>query len=429
MMHKIIIALLGIALLCSCSRKDDIPEPPTPSAIGERTVIIYMSGENNLTNSSYNYLSRDLEEIEKGSTSLSSNQHLIVFIDSVGKNAMPHIVEYAKGKRKVVYEYDSDFYASDASKFREIIEWSMNHYPAAEYGLVLWGHASGWAVETDTIATRAATRAYGYDEGYDTGGSCKSMNITQMAKALEGLPKFKYILADCCNFICVESAYELRDAADYLIGSPAEIPSDGAAYDKMMPMLFSHSDSYYRDIADAYYNYYLEAYKTPLYTEDPEIDFGYVYGYSVPMAVIDLHQMEQLGLATEAALSSFIPMAPSDLNLSDLAFYFGSGSSTAMYDMKSIFRKYASDAVYQAWLTAFDQAVPYHRFSRAWQTEYTTIYNNFSWLKEDQEADTRYGCVSMYFPQQKYAYSSYKYNSRIKNYQWYYRMNWAKYGW
>ena len=49
------------------------------------------------------------------------------------------------------------------------------------------------------------------------------MNITQMARAMKGLPKLDYIFADCCNMMCAEVAYELKDATRYLIGSPAEI--------------------------------------------------------------------------------------------------------------------------------------------------------------------------------------------------------------
>ena len=79
------------------------------------------------------------------------------------------------------------------------------------------------------------------------------MNITQMAKALEGLTPFKYIFVDCCNMVSAETGYELRNATEYLIGSPAEIPGWGAPYDKIMPSLFKNGSDMYRGIVDAYW--------------------------------------------------------------------------------------------------------------------------------------------------------------------------------
>ena len=159
-MHKIIIGLLGIALLCSCNKKDD-PEPTPEPTVYDRTVLVYMSGENDLTTSGF--MADDLLEMDEGSYQLNDNQHLIVFIDSVGTTNPPHIIEIAKGKRKVLYQYNSEFAASDPSKFREVIQWTIDNYPSKDYGLVLWGHATGWAVDADSVANVQRTRAYGYD--------------------------------------------------------------------------------------------------------------------------------------------------------------------------------------------------------------------------------------------------------------------------
>ena len=53
-------------------------------------------------------------------------------------------------------------------------------------------------------------------------------NLT--ADVMRNLQELKFIFADCCNFMCLESIYELRQVADYIIGSPAEIPEIGAPY-------------------------------------------------------------------------------------------------------------------------------------------------------------------------------------------------------
>jgi hypothetical protein len=41
----------------------------------------------------------------------------------------------------------------------------------------------------------------------------------------KSLVHLKYIMFDCCNMMCLENLYELRSVADYIIGSPAEIPT------------------------------------------------------------------------------------------------------------------------------------------------------------------------------------------------------------
>ena len=131
-------------MLAACNKHEDpAPSPePTPT-LAQRTVLVYMSGENNLTKDSsspgVSYLEDDYKEMLEGSYSLNSNQHLIAFIDSVGTDNKPHIVEIANGIAKNVYQYDSEFYASDPNKLLEVIKWVMNQYPAHEYGLVLWG--------------------------------------------------------------------------------------------------------------------------------------------------------------------------------------------------------------------------------------------------------------------------------------------------
>jgi len=431
-MNRLIIAIIGILVCCSCSKKDDIE--PIPEPVVQHTVLVYMSGENNLTKDSRypneSYLADDLEEMKEGSYLLSKDQRLIAFIDSVGTNNYPHIVEIANGKATEVYRYDKEFYASDPQKFREIVKWTMDNYPSEDYALVLWGHATGWAVSNDTIASaRKYTRAYGQDKGWDNSSNSSNserwMNITQMAKALEGLPKFKYIFADCCCFMCVESAYELRNVADYLIGSPAEIPGEGGPYHILLPKLFSQSTTFYKDICDTYYDYFMEAYQMPPYIDNSSN--SYFIGYSLPLSAIDLSKMDNLAQATNQVLKSFATNYPEELDLSYLPFYFGL-DYPVMYDMKSVIQKYAPSLDYSQWISAYNKAVVYSLVSQRWMTIYSKIKNKYYTFPSDESV---YGCVSMFFPQNDYdsSDSKFEYNTRIKNCQWYYAVDWSNYGW
>lgn len=55
----------------------------------------------------------------------------------------------------------------------------------------------------------------------------------------------------------VEVVYELKEHADYIIGSPTEIPAPGAPYQKVVPAMFANNASA-TDIAKAYFEFYAD---------------------------------------------------------------------------------------------------------------------------------------------------------------------------
>ena len=427
-MNRIILFFISLLLFSACDKNEDPSPTPTPEPTqAERTVLIYLSGENNLTQDSQypgeSYMDFDMEEILEGSYKLNNNQHLICFIDSVGKDNKPYFIEVANGKAKEVYRYESDFYASDPAKFREVLQYTIDNYPAKEYGLVLWGHASGWIVHNDSVPNvlkaREVTRGFGKDEGWDTNGSSKWMNITQMAQALETIPKLKFIFADCCNFMCAEVGYELRNCAEYLIGSPAEIPGEGAPYHLMIEKLFSTSPTFYNDICNCYYDYFIEAYTDPDYRDWD------LAGYSVPLSTFRLDQMENLADATKQLMKTFMPQYPEQLDLTNLPYYFFN-DRRVLYDMKTVFKKYAPESDYNKWLKVFNTAVPYQAYSLKWMSIFSTIRNDFDIFPQDTSL---WGSVSMFFPQAYYSNCYFGYNERIRKLQWYNAVDWASYGW
>ena len=426
-MKRIIVLLCAVAWLTAC--KDDKDEPWESGRVS-RAVMVYMAGENNLTvSSNYRYLRNDLNEIIKGSELLTDDQRLFVFVDSLVTNkgdaekegkGLPCILEVHGGQTYVRYQFDQEIYASDPAYFRQILQWMTANAEADDYGLVLWGHACGWAVMTDTVAQArmATTRAYGQDDGKDmTGGSRKWMNITQMAKAMQGLPKLKFIFADCCNMMCAEVGYELRNATEYLIGSPAEIPGDGAPYDKIVPYLYANGSNLYRNIIDTYYNYYLDDFR-----DEYSLD-----GYSVPLSVIDTKYMDQLASATHDILGSFVPEKPEGTSLSNIAYYWYY-DTPVMYDMKAVVKTNATEGDYNNWVKVFNQAVPYSRMSMKWMTIYSKLESNFRNFTQDE---SMYGCVSMFVPLNSYYYNygEFKYNKTSTSMEWNRAMEWNRFGW
>lgn len=424
-MKSFVLLFFAMVCLVACNHDDD--EPWSPSANASRTVMIYMSGENNLTYSSgYRFLRNDLNEIIEGSKHLSDNQRLLVFVDSLNTNKLqsgnPVILEVHGGEVYTRYEFDSDFYSCDPHYFKEVLQWMTSNAKADSYGLVLWGHASGWIVSNDTISSSLSrkdiTRAYGQDDGTDASGNgVKWMNITQMARALEGLPKMEFIFADCCNMMCAEVGYELRNATKYLIGSPAEIPGEGAPYDKIIPYLYKNDSELYKGVIDTYYNYYLEDYKS-----DIELK-----GYSVPLSVIDTRQMDNLASATHDVLATFAPVCPESPMLDGLAYYWYY-DAPIMYDMKAVIKANATLAAYSKWEESFKLAVPYYRMSMQWMTIYNGLEYRFGTFNQDENL---YGCVSMFVPLNtpSYTFGIFRLNSTYTRYGWNRVVDWSRFGW
>ncbi|UKK66895.1 clostripain-related cysteine peptidase [Prevotella communis] len=418
----VMLAIVTMTGFSSCCGDDDEPLPWTLGK-AERTVMVYMAAENNL--SSLGYLKSDLLELIEGSRQLTDKQRLLVFIDSLGNNkqmGFPRIVELHGGKSYTVKQYGEEFYSSDPAQFREILQTMTHAAEADSYGLVLWGHASGWLVDKDSVVEEAspARRSYGQDWGSDGNlGGEKYMNISQMARALEALPHLDYIFADCCNMQCIEVAYELRHATDYLIGSPAEIPGSGAPYHKMVPRLFQNDTTFYKGIIDTYYDYYKEYYAGD----------AYLSGYSLPLSVVDTRQLDSLLSATRDILPLFVPSYPQSLGLmqSHIAFYLYM-NTPLMYDMRAMMRYYTTGDVLSKWDDAFNKAVPYRRMSKKWYSMPSGQKEAFGSFIMDDDA---YGCVSMFVPlnTQYYSNGTYRMNHTYKNYAWHQKLYWDRFGW
>lgn len=400
-----------LPLLAACGNDDNGGDNGGPEKKAGRTVIVYMAAENNLSGCTVG----DLTEMTQGSRNISPADNLIAFVDAQGPEARPYIIRISDGKRTEDTGYNTDkneFYASDPQKMKKALEYIMTKYPAEEYGLVLWGHAGGWLIEPDTISGSKPHRAYGYDSGRDIqgGNGGKWINIPTLAKVLGDLPHgFRFIFADCCNFQCAEVAYELREVTDYIIGSPAEIPDVGAPYDKLLPYLFDRSEEFYKNIVDTYFD--------QIY-----------YGFRVPLSVIKTSEMENLAAATAAVIRSLADNGP--IVLEDSTYYYRgvqirSDWFSTMTDINdALSGNIKSSEAYTEWKDVLDRAVTYRKWTGRWITVGLLDYGYTGGIMHTRFRDdgTRYGGMSMFFPQPEFdLYNTvYNYNELINRMQWYY---------
>lgn len=412
-MRHLLTFISAILLFTACSKDDD--NRPAPI---QRTVIVYMVGENDLNS----YMQSDINEMLQGRKQVAASENLVLYVDKLSKTEMPFIAKATTdGKLDTLYRYEQDFYSSAPDNMIDVLDRIYQMCPTTEeYGLVLWGHATGWLIE-DSVATR---RAYGIDTGnneitgyYDERSKenlikGKWLNIPSMREVFKMLPfKWKFIMSDCCNMMNVEDAYELRDVTDYLIGSPAEIPGNGAPYNTMVPTLFLHSEYFYQAIIDAYAN---------------------AYPNRVPLSAIKTSEMEALVQVTSPLLSRLNEYVNNESNLMAGHVYYNNtyvdgNRKHIMFDVREVVRKaFANEpSTYENWYQVFQRAVPYNRIAATWQTN-KHIAINFS---DFTVTGDNFSGVSMFFPMDQYGTADWSCNEGIKLMSWYYAVGWPSVGW
>lgn len=400
---KYLLTVFCVLMLFASCNNDDTEDNIEPRIYpkAQRTVIVYISGENNLSSAAAN----NIKDMVTGSASIPNNTNLVAFVDVADKSDPPYIIRIKDGAKTVdpYYNNTEDFYSSDPNRMYETINWIMTRYPADSYGLVLWGHADGWIIEKDSVATTSTNkvmhRAYGIDTGDNTTNSYgKWMNIPSMATALERLPnKFKFIFADCCCFQCAEVAYELRNTTEYIIGSPAEIPGYGADYDKVVPAMFDESDDFYRSIVD---NYIADNSR-----------------YDVPLSVIKTSEMENLAQATAAAMRNIYSNGEPEFG--SLVYYLYQNYGRVMFDINDFMLLNSTD--YSEWKVALDKAVVYKKMATRWMTNGYVSFGDFTMTEE------KYGGMSMFVPRPIYDTYGQDWNWTISQMQWFYAVGMGNY--
>ena len=392
------VALACLTLLLACSKDDD--EKKTPQT---RTVLVYMSAENSLSN----YADADLKEIKDASIILTEDDQLLVWFDRAKQNELPWLARIVNGQLKDSVSIadmqisDKDDYSSDPHVFEKVLTYAYGHYPAVDgYGLVLWSHASGW-LKADSIAY---SRAYGVDNGTNSPYSNNGpfLNIPTIRRVLEGQPHLDFIFADCCNFMCLESIYELRNVTDYIVGSPAEIPDPGAPYATVVPEMFKRQDAA-RGIMQKYAECYQDA---------------------LPLSVAKTSEMVALAEATSDVLKAIYSRLDTEYpDMTGLIHYYNESSRSfspyynIFYDAGDFVKRYATDTEYKQWKAAFDRVVIDKAFAKSWTVNKTwyTHYSDFEMTEE------KFHGVSLFVPQDpNYGYYN-RYNKDIKMMAWWWK--------
>lgn len=412
-MKKLLAIITMAVALTACHSSDN--DEPTEKAHPQRTVIIYMAAENNLSIHAWN----NLLLMKEGSRQLNDNQCLLVYVDRSHETELPYLARLSQGQVTDSVSLadmnisSKDEYASDPHVFEDVLRYAVSRYPASQdCGLVLWGHSSGWMMEDSLLYTRG----YGFDNGHNDLQTATGywLNIPTMNKILKKIPaKWSFIMGDCCHFACLENVYELRHTADYIIGSAAEIPGKGAPYDKIIADFFLPTETACKNIIDKYYSH---VYATSFMQK------------AQPLVAIKTSEMDQLATTTRYALQAVkdsLDRSHADYpDMKGIIHYLYADNHALLphnpaynifYDAGDFIRHYTPSDVYTSWKLSLERAIVYRRMATEWNTQmaWDTFYNDF------KITDENYHGVSMFVPQDPTAGNYAKYNQDIKKMSWY----------
>ena len=201
------------------------PELPAadPASVPERTIMIYIVGSN--LESQNGSASIDLDEMI-GSGFNEDKTNVVVcaggssYWYTTGIGSGDCVIMEVTGGQLVTKKKTASVNMSDPGTLASFIEYSLQNYPAEEYGLILWNHGGG--------------PVYGY--GHDEVHSNTMMSIGEIAGALSTCSfgsenKLEFLGFDACLMASVEIASCFSSYADYLIASEESEPGWGWQYE------------------------------------------------------------------------------------------------------------------------------------------------------------------------------------------------------
>lgn len=272
---KVITGSVAAVLLLSATVGCCKEKPEEPVNVNRKVLLFYECGVNNLTS----YLKNNMDGTEKGLPAgyvPRESGDVVLIYSRYSKGAFDYTpVEshlrriYKKPNGKIVSDtlktFGTETIAASSSTMRQVLTYVKDEFPAKGYGLVFSSHGSGWlpagyyyspsrfeddhkgevgtsrqgiAAQSvghprlpvpegdlpDTDPFYGMTRSIGQD--YIKGSYYgHEMSVSEFADAIPY--HLDYLLFDMCFSGGVEVAYGLKDKADYLGLSPAEVLGDG----------------------------------------------------------------------------------------------------------------------------------------------------------------------------------------------------------
>jgi hypothetical protein len=222
-----------------------------PALAARWTVGVYMCADNGMSEAA------DLDIAEMKQVGSTSEVSVVVQVDRAARDPRPNCYRYFIRKGGVDTLADiGEVDMAEPATLAGFAGFLRNHYPAANYLLVLWDHGNGWYPGYGPSRAIFIDDSHAHEMGVAGGELAEAM-----AGVKQALGKRVRILAfDACLMGMVEVAGEVRDACDYMLASEALVPTDGLSYDKLLDRLAGHPTGTPAELLSGVCADYVEAY-------------------------------------------------------------------------------------------------------------------------------------------------------------------------
>lgn len=236
-----------------------------PVPLNKQTLIVFFPHTGNL----YSYLSNNIRDMEQAMLRTDNNPNVIVYMNYGTNRDKACIYKITRNgdvcEHDTLRKYTENPYLTPermTSLFKEIKQLTNG---TTEYKMVIGCHGMGWIYSDDynNLIRAYPNMAYNYDSVENPitrwmGSSSAKIDINKFAEALyEASIHPKMMLFDVCYMSNIESLYELRNTADYIVASSIEIMGKGMPYldiwnDIIAPTTKSSLNTLCKNVYDSY---------------------------------------------------------------------------------------------------------------------------------------------------------------------------------
>ena len=229
-----------IFLLCAtaCYHHNEVPEPePQPT----HTLLVYMAGDNSLSD----YCKTNIRLMKEALMDATEDLNLVIYKDNRSSgDGLPSLFQLKRtvdkkthiAKIDTVYleKFNVELNSCDPTVLKDIVNKTFSTFNTEVKGLEIWSHGLSWVPSSNfRFNGKSATRGVKY-VGQDDN---HYMELWDLRVALESCPHLDYILFDACFAGMAEVANELDGVCDYIYGPITEIMGFGFPYNSMVRIL------------------------------------------------------------------------------------------------------------------------------------------------------------------------------------------------
>lgn len=270
--------LLGLLLVVALSFSSCTEEAEDVTSINQQTTIVFMPWSGTASNNGlYSYFLQNLDSIEGAikKTGSMSNRVVVFLSTSSSESTLYEITLVNKEiQHTTLKTYSGNLYTT-ADGIAQILNDVKSNAFALNYGMIIGCHGVGWTYKEDwtnypynakprfqqTASAKSATgskvpyyptRFYGSVSDLDNYAT--NIETLEQGIANAGM-KMQYVLFDDCYMANIETAYQLKDVTNFLIGSTSEIMAVGMPYQTIWSSLATATPAY-ESVTSAFNTFY-----------------------------------------------------------------------------------------------------------------------------------------------------------------------------